>query len=102
MLARGAAAAIIVCADPSLEVCAGYWVQNCSAATENLLLAAYAMGYGATWCGIYPLDDRVGSSRRYSRSPSARIKEISRETGLHRNTVAKYLKIISNYTVNAL
>jgi nitroreductase len=59
MLARGAAAAIIVCADPSLEVCAGYWVQDCSAATENLLLAAHAMGYGATWCGIYPIDDRV-------------------------------------------
>jgi nitroreductase len=59
MLARGAAAAFIVCADPSLEVCTGYWIQDCSAATENLLLAAHAMGYGATWCGIYPLDDRV-------------------------------------------
>ncbi len=59
MLARGAAAAIIACADPSLEVCAGYWVQDCYAATENLLLAAHAMGYGATWCGVYPLDDRV-------------------------------------------
>lgn len=69
MLERGAAAAIIVCADPSIEVCAGYWVQDCSAATENLLLAAHAMGYGATWCGIYPLDDRVWKLREMFEIP---------------------------------
>ncbi len=31
-----------------------YWVQDCSAATENILLAAHAMGLGAVWCGAYP------------------------------------------------
>ncbi len=36
-----------------------YWVQDCSAATENLLLAAHSMGLGATWCGVYPIKERV-------------------------------------------
>lgn len=37
----------------------GFWVQDCSAASENMLLAAHALGLGGVWCGIYPLDDRV-------------------------------------------
>lgn len=36
-----------------------YWIQDCSAATENLLLAAHSMGLGAVWCGIYPITPRV-------------------------------------------
>jgi nitroreductase len=54
-----ASVAIIVCGDPELQDCPGYWVQDCSAATENLLIAANAIGLGATWCGVYPADDRV-------------------------------------------
>ena len=33
---------------------AEYWVQDCSAATENILLRATDLGLGAVWCGIYP------------------------------------------------
>lgn len=55
--------AIIVCADPDLQTCPGYWVQDVSAATENILLAVHAMGYGATWCGLYPRDDPVWKIR---------------------------------------
>lgn len=36
-----------------------YWVQDCSAATENLLLAAHGLGLGAVWCGVYPMEDRI-------------------------------------------
>jgi nitroreductase len=36
-----------------------FWVQDCSAATENILLAAEAMGLGAVWTGMYPSEDRV-------------------------------------------
>lgn len=36
-----------------------YWVQDVSAATENLLLAAHSLGLGAVWCGIYPIKERV-------------------------------------------
>ncbi|MDR0948868.1 MAG: nitroreductase family protein [Lachnospiraceae bacterium] len=37
----------------------GYWVQDCSAATENILLQAAGLGYGTVWCGVYPSMDRV-------------------------------------------
>ncbi len=36
----------------------GFWVEDCSAASENMLLAAHALGVGGVWCGIYPLKDR--------------------------------------------
>lgn len=36
-----------------------YWVQDASAATENLLLAAHSIGLGAVWCGVYPIPERV-------------------------------------------
>ncbi len=54
-MAEKAPLAIVVCGDVSSD----YWVQDASAATENLLLAAHAMGLGAVWCGIYPKEDRV-------------------------------------------
>ena len=34
-----------------------FWVQDCSAATENILLAATAMGLGAVWIGIHPITE---------------------------------------------
>lgn len=33
---------------------ADYWIQDCSAATENILLQATELGLGAVWCGIHP------------------------------------------------
>jgi nitroreductase len=48
---------ISVCGD--LTEMERYWVQDCSAATENLLLAAVALGLGAVWLGVYPRDERV-------------------------------------------
>ena len=50
---------IVVCADMNLEKYRGYWVQDCSAATQTLLLAAHALGLGAVWLGVYPVEDRV-------------------------------------------
>jgi len=51
-----AALAIVVCGD--LDVAfdrqLSYLLQDCSAATENLLLAAHAQGLGACWVGIHP------------------------------------------------
>ena len=48
---------ISVCGD--LTQMERYWVQDCSAATENLLLAATALGLGAVWLGVYPREERV-------------------------------------------
>lgn len=35
-----------------------YWVQDCSATTENILLAAEALGLGACWTGVHPRPER--------------------------------------------
>ncbi len=51
--------AIIVCCDTSKEVRKGFWIQDCSAASQNILLAANALGLGSVWCGIYPNEERV-------------------------------------------
>lgn len=61
---KTATAAVIVCGDmeKALEGRAReYWVQDCSAVTENILLAAHALGLGAVWCGVYPSPDRVSA-----------------------------------------
>ena len=46
--------AILVCSDRSLESKRASWLQDCSAATQNILLAAHAKGLGAVWLGIFP------------------------------------------------
>lgn len=55
----GAPLAILVCGDLQLELDKGFWVQDCSAATENVLIAAQTKGLGAVWVGIYPIEERV-------------------------------------------
>ena len=66
---REAQAAILVCADLELGKHRGYWVQDCSAATENLLLAAHAKGLGAVWLGLYPVEERVIGMRKLLNLP---------------------------------
>lgn len=50
-------AGVLSKAPPGIEQ--AFWVQDCSAATENILLAAEAMGLGAVWTGMYPNEDHV-------------------------------------------
>ncbi len=53
-----APAAIVVCGNPKIAnnvASEMYWVQDCSAATENILIAAPGLGLGAVWVGVYPL-----------------------------------------------
>lgn len=50
---------ILVCGDLSKEKYAGYWVQDCAAAVQNLLLAARALSLGTVWTGICPMEDRM-------------------------------------------
>jgi nitroreductase len=63
-MAERAAAAILVCGDLSLEKSAGYWVVDCAAAVQNMLLAAHALGLGAVWTGIYPREERSKGFQR--------------------------------------
>ena len=58
----GAKLVIAVCGDMEKalpDAARTYWVQDASAATENLLLAAHSLGLGAVWTGVYPMQQRV-------------------------------------------
>lgn len=46
-----------VCGDKTISPRS--WVQDCSAATENILLAVTALGLGAVWLGVHPIESRV-------------------------------------------
>ncbi|MDR2847988.1 MAG: nitroreductase family protein [Bacteroidales bacterium] len=50
---------IVVCGDENLALMPDYWPGDCAAATQNILLAAHGMGYGAVWLGIYPRPERI-------------------------------------------
>jgi len=67
---KGAPLAIMVCGDERLEKHAGYWVQDCAAATQNILIAAQAKGLGAVWLGVYPTEDRVRALKTLLGIPS--------------------------------
>lgn len=47
---------IIVCGDKEKQKETGFLVEDCSAAIQNMLLAAHGLGLGAVWCGIYSVE----------------------------------------------
>ncbi len=61
MLAE-AGAAIAVCGDT--DTAPAYWIQDCAASTENILVAASALGLGAVWLGCHPREERVSAIRK--------------------------------------
>ena len=60
--------AMIVCGDLHIQP-DSFWVQDCSAATQNILLAAHAKGLGAVWLGVYPKEERVAEIRTQFKLP---------------------------------
>jgi nitroreductase len=57
-----APAAIVVCGNPDIannNEGRRHWEQDCSAATENILLAAAGLGLGAVWIGVYPFPSKI-------------------------------------------
>ena len=68
---KQASCAIVVCGDLKAERCKDYWVQDCSAATQNILLAAHALGLGAVWLGIYPRMERLKGLQKLLGLPKA-------------------------------
>ena len=67
-----APAAIVVCGNmklafkgPGKEM----WVQDCSAAIENILIAATSIGLGSVWIGIYPLESNVQAVKKILNIP---------------------------------
>jgi nitroreductase len=64
-----AGAAIVICGDKTIEEMDSYLLQNCSAATQNLLLAAHDLGLGAVWLGLHPREDRISSLKAILKFP---------------------------------
>lgn len=54
---------IVICVDSTADLAGDFWVQDCAAATENLLLAARDLNIGSVWCGVYNLPDRMAVIR---------------------------------------
>ncbi len=68
---RTASLGIVVCGDTRLEKIPGYWIQDCCACTQNLLLAAHARGLGAVWIALHPgIPDRELVVRDACRLPA--------------------------------
>ena len=57
----GAPAAIVMCGDMRRAslVGRGFWIQDCSAGMENILLGSVEMGLGAVWIGVWPIKPAV-------------------------------------------
>jgi nitroreductase len=58
---------IAVCGDTTVSE--NYWIQDCSAATENILLAATEIGLGSVWLGVYPRQERVDAVKNILKIP---------------------------------
>ena len=67
---KQASAAIVVCGDTTKAFPGDFWIMDCSAATENLLLAAEGTGLGAVWTAVYPEQERVDHVRKVLGIPS--------------------------------
>lgn len=62
--------AIAVCGDmEGLKYEGFFWAQDCSAATENMLIAATEMGLGTVWLGVYPLKELVAGVKDILKLP---------------------------------
>jgi nitroreductase len=66
---------IVVCGDLNAahDRQLSYLLQDCSAAIENLLLCAHALGLGACWLGIHPREDRVQKLKEILKLPASVI-----------------------------
>ncbi len=62
--AKDASAVIFVCGDTEKECDRGFWPVDCSAATQNLLLALHGRGLGGCWCAIYPYEERMAAFQK--------------------------------------
>lgn len=75
-MAKDAPLAIIVCGDMTKAAdgdAQQFWIQDCSAVSENILLAAHGMGLGAVWTGTYPSQERCAAIRKILGLPETMI-----------------------------
>ncbi len=65
--------AICVCADLELDKTPGcdYWIQDCAAATENIMLTATAEGLGSCWIGFRRQEEYIDKLRTMLNLPES-------------------------------
>jgi nitroreductase len=71
---RNAPAAIVVCGNPGLSINPAarlFWVQDCSAAAENIHIAAVGLGLGTVWIGVHPVGMFVKAVREIMSIPKS-------------------------------
>lgn len=61
---------IIVCGDMDKQKMTGLLIEDCSAAIQNILLAAHGIGLGAVWCGLYPVTQNTKIVKKTCLLPS--------------------------------
>lgn len=69
-------AMIVVCGDNERSITKNdndFWIQDCSAAVQNILLTATELGFGTLWCGLYPVIERSEKVREYILAPNNHI-----------------------------
>ncbi|MBN1292982.1 MAG: nitroreductase family protein [Candidatus Latescibacteria bacterium] len=66
---KNAPALILVCGDLTRQKASGFWIQDCSASTENILIEAQLLNMGAVWLGIYPIEGRIDGFRQFFQIP---------------------------------
>jgi nitroreductase len=72
-MTREAAVALVVCGNLETDPAGSenrYWLQGCSAVTENMLLAVLSMGLGALWTAAVPHEDRMETVRKILNLPT--------------------------------
>lgn len=62
--------AILVCGDSSIEKNESWLIQNCSAAVQNILLAAYDLGLGSCWIAVHGMNDIVKNLQKQFKLPA--------------------------------
>ncbi|MBO4948450.1 MAG: nitroreductase family protein [Peptococcaceae bacterium] len=68
---KTAACAIVVCMKQPLNaMLEPYRMQDCAAATQNILLEATHLGLGTVWMGVYPDETRVNGVRELIQAPA--------------------------------
>jgi len=66
---KSAQAAVLICGDLNLEKNIDYIQQNCSAATQNLMLCAHGLGLGSCWIGVYPVKETISGLQELFKLP---------------------------------
>ncbi len=68
-MAKEAPVGILVCWDLNKDVAGGFWIQDCAAATQNILLTAHNLWLGTVWTGIYPQKDIIEKFSSFFKLP---------------------------------